>query len=69
MSVASTGTSNLGRQLAYRVNDVAKLCGLSRSQVYNLMRAEQLDYIEVGKIRMITDAALRRLLKEEPADA
>jgi excisionase family DNA binding protein len=68
MSITSTGTSKLGRRRAFRVNDVANLCGLSRSQIYNLMRAKQLDYVEVGRIRLITDAALRRLLKEEDAD-
>jgi hypothetical protein len=34
------------------------------------MRTGKLDYVEVGRIRMIHDSALRRLLQiEEPTDA
>jgi hypothetical protein len=71
MSISSTeAASKLGRQYAYRVNDAALVSGLCRSQLYNLMRDGRLPFVEVGKIRMITDAALRRLLKiEEPTDA
>ena len=70
MSITSTGTSNLGRQLAYRVNDAAAVSGLCRSSLYNLMRSGKLDYVEIGRIRMIHDSALRRLLQiEEPPKA
>jgi hypothetical protein len=67
VSITSTG---IGRQLAYRVNDAAAVSGLCRSQLYNLMRAGKLDYIEIGHIRMIHDSAIRKLLKiKEPTDA
>jgi hypothetical protein len=33
------------------------------------MRRGELEFVEVGRIRMITDAALRKLLKMEPADS
>jgi hypothetical protein len=73
MSITSTGTSKLGRQYAYRVNDAAIVSGLCRSSLYNLMRRlmrrGELEFVEVGRIRMITDAALRKLLKMEPADS
>jgi hypothetical protein len=70
VSITSTGTSKLGRQLAYRVNDAAAVSGLCRSQLYNLMRAGKLDYIEIGHIRMIHDSAIRKLLKiKEHTDA
>jgi hypothetical protein len=69
VSITSTGTSKLGRQYAYRVNDAAIVSGLCRSSLYNLMRRGELEFVEVGRIRMITDAALRRLLKMEPSDA
>jgi hypothetical protein len=32
------------------------------------MRRGELEFVEVGRIRMITDAALRKLLKLEPTD-
>ena len=68
MSITPTGASKLGRQYAYRVNDVALVSGLCRSSLYNLMRRGELEFVEVGRIRMITDAALRKLLKLEPTD-
>ena len=68
VSITSTGTSKLGRQLAYRVNDAAAVSGLCRSSLYTLMRTGKLDYVEVGRIRMIHDSALRRLLKIEEAE-
>jgi hypothetical protein len=70
VSITSTGTSKLGRQLAYRVNDAAAVSGLCRSTLYNLMRAGKLDYVDVGHIRMIRANDLRKLLRiEESADA
>jgi hypothetical protein len=67
MSICSTGTSKLGRQLAYRVNDAAAVSGLCRSHLYSLMRSKKLAYVEIGRIRMIHDSELRKLLKiEEP---
>jgi Helix-turn-helix domain len=70
MSITSTGAPKPGRQLAYRVNDAALVSGLCRSSLYNLMRRGELEFVTVGRVRMITDAALRKLLKlEEPADA
>ena len=70
MSITSIGTPKPAKQLAYRINDAALVSGLCRSSLYNLMRRGELEFVEVGKIRMITDAALRKLLKiEEPIDA
>ena len=71
MSITPTGASKfVGRQYAYRVNDAAIVSGLCRSSLYNLMRRGELEFVEVGRIRMITDAALRKLLRiEGPADA
>jgi excisionase family DNA binding protein len=57
------------RRLAYRINEVAAISGLCRSQIYNLMRDGKLPFVEVGHIRLIHDSALRKLLKiEEPAE-
>jgi hypothetical protein len=65
MSITSTGISKHSGPLAYRINDAAAAAGLCRSQIYNLMRTGKLDYIEVGKIRMIRADDLRKLLKIE----
>jgi hypothetical protein len=69
MSICSTAASKHGAPLAYRINDAAAASGLCRSQLYNLMRNGRLPFVEVGKVRMIRAADLRRLLQiEEPSD-
>jgi hypothetical protein len=69
MSISST-SSKLGGPLAYRINDAVTASGLCRSQIYNFMRDGRLPFVEVGKIRMIRAADLRKLLQiEEPTDA
>jgi helix-turn-helix protein len=68
MSICTTAVSKQSGPLAYRVNDAAAASGLCRSQLYNLMRNGQLPFVEVGKIRMIRAADLRRLLQIEEAD-
>jgi hypothetical protein len=54
--------------LAYRINAAVTASGLCRSQLYNLMRDGTLPFVEVGKVRMIRAADLRRLLQIEEAD-
>ena len=69
MSICSTAVSKQGGPLAYRINDAAVASGLCRSQLYNLMRAGQLEFVQVGKVRMIRACDLRKLLQiEESAD-
>lgn len=68
MSTLSTAVSKHGGPLAYRINDAVVASGLCRSQLYNLMRDGRLPFIEVGKIRMIRAADLRRLLQVEEHD-
>jgi excisionase family DNA binding protein len=65
MSICSTGLSNHNGPLAHRVNTVATLTGLCRSQIYNLMRDGTLPFVEVGKVRLIRDSDVRKLLKIE----
>ena len=67
MSLASTEAKKPSRQLTYRFNDAAIVSGLARSTLYNLMRSGELPFVEVGKIRMITDGALRKLLQIDEA--
>jgi predicted transcriptional regulator len=49
----------------YRIGEVAKLLGLSRAAVYNLLRGEILvDFARPGKkgIKLVPQSTLRRLL-------
>lgn len=49
--------------LAYRVNDAAKIVGLSRSSIYILIAEKKLRSIVVGGRRLIPASALRELLQ------
>jgi hypothetical protein len=62
MSINSTAGLKPVAPLAYRINAAASASGLCRSQLYALMRAGTLPYVEVGKVRMIRAADLRQLL-------
>jgi excisionase family DNA binding protein len=48
--------------LAYRVNDAAKVAGLSRSSIYSLIGEGKLRSVLVAGRRLIPAAALRDLL-------
>ena len=41
-------------RLAYSIEEVADLTGISRSLVYDMMSAGRLEYIKVGRRRIIT---------------
>jgi excisionase family DNA binding protein len=49
--------------LAYRINDAAKVAGLSRSSLYSLMGEGKLRSVLVGGRRLIPAEALRELLR------
>jgi excisionase family DNA binding protein len=49
--------------LAYRVNDAAKIIGLSRSSIYILIAEKKLRSIVVAGRRLIPADALRELLQ------
>jgi excisionase family DNA binding protein len=52
-----------GIALAYRVNDAAKVSGLSRSTIYNLIAEKKLRSTMVAGRRLIPADALRQLLQ------
>ena len=49
--------------IAYRVNDAAKVAGLSRSSLYNLIGEGKLSSVLVAGRRLIPADALRDLLR------
>ena len=49
-------------RLAYSVNEAAQLTGLSRDLLYDEMRRGNLDYLKVGRRRLITHQHLERFL-------
>ena len=53
-------------RLAYSVDEAARLTGLSRDLLYDEMRRGHLDYIKVGRRRLITRQHLERFLGMTP---
>jgi excisionase family DNA binding protein len=60
----SKGTPGPAERLAYSIDEVAQITGLSRDLLYDQMRTGRLGYIKVGRRRIITrqhlDAFLAR---------
>jgi excisionase family DNA binding protein len=53
-------------RLAYSVDEAARLTGLSRDLLYDQMRVGNLDFIKVGRRRLITRQHLERFLGIAP---
>ena len=53
-------------RLAYSVTEAARLTGLSRDLLYDQMRQGNLDYIKVGRRRLITRHHLEQFLDIAP---
>jgi excisionase family DNA binding protein len=53
-------------RLAYSVDEAARLTGLSRDLLYDQMRQGNLDYLKVGRRRLITRQHLEQFLAITP---
>jgi excisionase family DNA binding protein len=53
-------------RLAYSVDEAASLTGLSRDLLYDQMRCGNLDYIKIGRRRLITRQHLEQFLQITP---
>jgi excisionase family DNA binding protein len=53
-------------RLAYSVDEAARLTGLSRDLLYDEMRRGHLDYVKVGRRRLITRQHLEQFLDISP---
>ena len=56
----------LGEPIAVRVPDAARLIGLSRSRLYELMKRGEVEYIKVGGATLIPYEALRDFIARQP---
>lgn len=45
----------------YTVDQAARILGCSRGKVYNMLRADELRSVKIGKLRRIPASALREL--------
>jgi excisionase family DNA binding protein len=56
------GPDPIAGRLAYSVDEVAHLTGLSRDLLYDQMRRGNLHYIKIGRRRLITRQHLEQFL-------
>ena len=54
-------------RLAYSIDEVAQITGLSRDLLYAQMRTGRLRYLKVGRRRIITRQHLDAFLAQDPA--
>jgi excisionase family DNA binding protein len=60
------GPDVAGGRLAYSVDEVAHLTGLSRDLLYDQMRQGNLHYVKIGRRRLITRQHLEAFLGAMP---
>lgn len=60
--VSQEGRDLVAERLAYSVDEVAQLTGLSRDLLYDQMRRGNLPYVKVGRRRLITRQHLQQFL-------
>jgi excisionase family DNA binding protein len=56
------GPGPVAGRLAYSVEEVARLTGLSRDLLYDQMRRGNLHYLKIGRRRLITRQHLQQFL-------
>ncbi len=64
---AGPGPLPPAERLAYSVDEAARLTGLSRDLLYDQMRQGHLDYLKIGRRRLITRQHLEQFLAITPA--
>ena len=62
IKVEPVTSSDLNERLAFSVDEVAAITGLSRDLLYDQMRAGKLAYLKVGRRRIITRQHLEAFL-------
>lgn len=55
----------LGEPIAVRVPDAARLIGLSRSRLYELMKRGEVEYVKVGGATLIPYDGLRAFIARQ----
>jgi excisionase family DNA binding protein len=63
---SSPETDPYAERLAYSVDEAARLTGLSRDLLYDEMRRGNLDYLKIGRRRLITRQHLEQFLGITP---
>lgn len=53
--------------ICVRVNDAARMIGIGRTKLYELISAGELETVKIGKATRITTASLNELVKRRSA--
>ncbi|HEX8510353.1 MAG TPA: helix-turn-helix domain-containing protein [Propionibacteriaceae bacterium] len=56
------------QRLLFTVRETAEMLSLSRNRVYELIYAERLASVKIGRSRRISLASIHRLIEEESAN-
>jgi excisionase family DNA binding protein len=62
IEASRAGPDPAAERLAYSVDEVAQLTGLSRDLLYDQMRRGNLPYVKIGRRRLITRQHLQQFL-------
>jgi excisionase family DNA binding protein len=63
MTADRIGWYNDAPRLAYRINEAAKLAGISSVTIYRLIAKGKLKTVKVGRCRLVPTSALRTLIE------
>ena len=66
-AASDSGSAPPAERLAYSVDEAAQITGLSRDLLYDQMRHGNLNYLKVGRRRLITRQHLEQFLGITPA--
>ncbi len=66
--MTETTSTPPGTRLAYSVDEAAQITGLSRDLLYDQMRTGRLNYLKVGRRRIITRQHLDEFLANRDGD-
>ena len=50
--------------ICVRINDAARIIGIGRTKLYELIAAGEVDVVKIGASTLITVASLRRLIQK-----
>ena len=56
-----------GEPICVRVNDAARMIGVGRTKLYELISSGEVETIKIGKAKRITTASLHRLVERHRA--
>ena len=63
----ATAAAPVNERLAYKPGEAAKVLGIGRNRVFELMKSNDLASVKYGRTRLIPREAIRRFLRVDEA--